>query len=216
VPALDALAQQQGADLQQWPADLSEPAPWPLRVQAWLGAQDPAQLESATLINNAGVIGRLGPLDPAWPDDVATAIRVDLEAPLQLSAAFLTATRNWPLPEEDPQYLVRAGPPCDGRFRTVLRRQGRHGPFHALRGAGRGAPAAWRADRVTGAGCDRYRTCRRRCAPGIPAVFPEHGNFVALQQKGVLSSPEEAASRVLAYLARSDFGSQPIADVRDA
>ena len=29
-------------------------------------------------------------------------------------------------------------------------------------------------------------------------------------------SPEEAASRVLAYLARPDFGSQPIADVRDA
>jgi benzil reductase ((S)-benzoin forming) len=47
-------------------------------------------------------------------------------------------------------------------------------------------------------------------------LFPEHANFVALKDKGVLLSPEEAASRVLAYLARSDFGSQPVADVRDA
>ena len=30
-----------------------------------------------------------------------------------------------------------------------------------------------------------------------------------------LASPDEAARRVLAYLARPDFGSQPVADVRD-
>jgi hypothetical protein len=31
-----------------------------------------------------------------------------------------------------------------------------------------------------------------------------------------LWSPQEAASRVLAFLQRPDFGSQPIADVREA
>ena len=54
---------------------------------AQLQGQDVAQLASATLINNAGMIGRLGPLDPALPADVATTLRVDLEAPVQLSAA---------------------------------------------------------------------------------------------------------------------------------
>ena len=31
----------------------------------------------------------------------------------------------------------------------------------------------------------------------------------------MLTSPGDAAARVLAYLARADFGAQPVADVRD-
>ncbi|MFO1190679.1 MAG: SDR family NAD(P)-dependent oxidoreductase [Rhodoferax sp.] len=215
VPELDALAQQRGADLQQWPADLSDPGAVALRVLAWLGAQDAAQLESATLINNAGVIGRLGPLDPAWPDDVASTMRIDLEAPLQLSAAFLTATRDWPIPKK------------------IL---------NISSGLGRRAMAGSALYCAAKAGMDHFSRCVAldearqphgvrivSLAPGVvdtnmqttlragdPALFPEHANFVALKDKGVLLSPEEAASRVLAYLARSDFGSQPVADVRDA
>ena len=48
-----------------------------------------------------------------------------------------------------------------------------------------------------------------------PERFPDIGNFVGLKEKGMLSSPEEAAKRVLAFLARADFGSNPVADVRD-
>jgi benzil reductase ((S)-benzoin forming) len=46
-------------------------------------------------------------------------------------------------------------------------------------------------------------------------LFPDRGNFVGLKEKGALASPEEAAARVLGYLARPDFGSNPVADVRD-
>jgi NAD(P)-dependent dehydrogenase (short-subunit alcohol dehydrogenase family) len=45
--------------------------------------------------------------------------------------------------------------------------------------------------------------------------FPDRGNFVGLKEKGMLTSPEEAGRRVLAFLARGDFGSNPVADVRD-
>ena len=38
---------------------------------------------------------------------------------------------------------------------------------------------------------------------------------IALKDKGQLSSPQDAAARVLAYLARADFGANPVADVRD-
>ena len=48
-----------------------------------------------------------------------------------------------------------------------------------------------------------------------PAQFPDRGNFVGLKEKGALSSPGEAAARVLAWLQRPDFGSNPVADVRD-
>ena len=40
--------------------------------------------------------------------------------------------------------------------------------------------------------------------------------FIQLKEKGQLSTPEDAATRVLAYLARPDFGSAPVADVREA
>ncbi|MGH8858311.1 MAG: SDR family NAD(P)-dependent oxidoreductase, partial [Polaromonas sp.] len=43
----------------------------------------------------------------------------------------------------------------------------------------------------------------------------DQGNFARLKSGGQLTSPEEAANRVLAYLARPDFGAQPVADVRD-
>ena len=37
-----------------------------------------------------------------------------------------------------------------------------------------------------------------------------------MKESGSLASPADAARRVLAYLARADFGEQPVADVRDA
>ena len=59
-------------------------------------------------------------------------------------------------------------------------------------------------------------TCRASCATADPAGFPEQSNFVNMKASGQLPTPEAAAARVLAYLARADFGAQPVADVRDA
>ncbi len=97
---LEQWALARGAALTQWTADLADPIPIAARMSAWLSAQDPAGLASATLINNAGMIGRLGPLTPALAQTMATALRVDLEAPMQLSAAFLGATRTWTMPRK--------------------------------------------------------------------------------------------------------------------
>ena len=46
------------------------------------------------------------------------------------------------------------------------------------------------------------------------AQFPDQDAFAALHEKGQLSSPADAARRLLAYLNRPDFGSEPVADVR--
>jgi hypothetical protein len=50
---------------------------------------------------------------------------------------------------------------------------------------------------------------------GDPAAFPDRQRFVELQRQGQLSSPQDAARQVLAWLQRPDFGDQPVADVRD-
>jgi hypothetical protein len=35
-----------------------------------------------------------------------------------------------------------------------------------------------------------------------------------MHERGMLSSPAEAAARILAFLERPDFGAEPVADVR--
>jgi NAD(P)-dependent dehydrogenase (short-subunit alcohol dehydrogenase family) len=47
-------------------------------------------------------------------------------------------------------------------------------------------------------------------------MFPDRARFERLKAQGQLWSPDEAAAKVLAYLERADFGSKPVADVRDA
>ena len=205
----------QGADLEQWPMDLAEPGPVAARLQAWLHAQAARSPVSVTLINNAAVVSPPGPLSNTPDPDLSQALRVGLEAPLLLSAAFLRATAGWTVP------------------RRVL---------FISSGLGRFAMAGAATYCATKAGLDHLaRTLALEeaaqahgakvvsLAPGVidtdmqvqlrnadPALFPERERFVALQAAGQLDSPAQAATKVLTYLARSDFGTQPVADVRDA
>lgn len=212
--SLEALARARGAQLAQWSADLADAAPVAQRLRDWLAAQPAAELASATLVNNAGVVGRMGPLDPLDAPALVRCLRVDLEAPMLLTAAFLETTRSW------------------NAARKIL---------NISSGLGRRAMAGGAMYCAAKAGMDHYTRCVAldeaaqanparivSLAPGIidtdmqaelrgsdAARFPERAGFVRAQQSGSLSSPAAAAQRVLAYLARADYGAQPVADVRD-
>jgi NAD(P)-dependent dehydrogenase (short-subunit alcohol dehydrogenase family) len=197
---------------EQWTADLAEPGPVAARLAPWLAAQEvPA---SVTLINNAGLIPAIAPLGDIAADDLARAMRADLEAPMLLTGAFLRATAAWPVP------------------RKVL---------NISSGLGRRAMASQAVYCAAKAGMDHFTRCvaleealvtngARVCslAPGVidtdmqvqlraadTAAFPDVGNFIGMKEKGQLSSPQDAAQRVLAYLNRPEFGANPVADVRD-
>ncbi|MFI5444899.1 SDR family NAD(P)-dependent oxidoreductase [Polaromonas sp. UC242_47] len=211
---LAAQAQMAGTTLLQWPEDLANSVNLSARLEQWLREQASAGFASAVLINNAGVVPRISPLSDADADDLRQALSVGLEAPMQLSAAFLRATESW------------------SAKRKVL---------NISSGLGRKPMASQTVYCAAKAGMDHFTRCLAleealkpngaavcSLAPGIidtdmqvqlrsadTAVFPDQGNFLQLKNKGLLSSPEDAASQVLAYLARPDFGSQPVADVRD-
>jgi NAD(P)-dependent dehydrogenase (short-subunit alcohol dehydrogenase family) len=213
--ALSARAAAAGVPLEQWPQDLARAETAAARLDTWLAARGEGELASVTLINNAGLIPRIAPLGEISAADLAEALRVDLEAPMLLAAAFLRATAGWKVP------------------RKLL---------NISSGLGRRAMASQAAYCAAKAGMDHFTRCvaleeekqangARVCslAPGVidtdmqvqlrsasPAEFPDIGNFVGLKEKGQLSSPADAAARVLAYLARPDFGANPVADVRDA
>jgi benzil reductase ((S)-benzoin forming) len=213
-PELQALAAQQGALVIQWSADLAEPAPIASQLVDWLNTQLPAHLASATLINNAGVIGRIGPLDPLDAADIATTLRVDLEAPMLLTAAFLTATRDWAMPRKI--LNISSGLGRNAMAGSALYCAAKAGLDHFSRCVALDEAARTHGARIVSIAPGVIDTdMQADLRAGDPTGFPGRATFVNLKETGALTSPTDAAARLLAYLARPDFGSKPVADVRD-
>lgn len=213
-PQLAELAAKAGAELIQWEQDLSEPVAAAARLSAWLKTLDGQRLDGVTLINNAGTVGNPAPLASAVPAELAQALRIGLEAPMLLTAAFLGATREW---------------------------RGARKVLNISSGLGRNAMGSQAPYCAAKAGMDHYSRAVAleeaqspngarivSLAPGVidtdmqvqlrgasAEKFPDRGRFEKLKNEGMLDSPETAAAKVLKYLARADFGSNPVADVRD-
>ncbi|MDD0814981.1 SDR family NAD(P)-dependent oxidoreductase [Curvibacter sp. HBC28] len=213
-PALAEAAEAAGIPLIQWAMDLADGNAVAHELGLWLTTLDPQQFDRAVLINNAGVIPPIAPLSATPAVDIAWALRVGLEAPMQLSAVFLNTTLAW-------------------RARRQI--------LNISSGLGRRAMASQAAYCAAKAGMDHFSRCvaldeaqkphgAQICslAPGVidtemqeqlrgtsAEAFPDQQNFAALKANGQLTSADEAARSVLAWLERPDFGHNPVADVRD-
>jgi NAD(P)-dependent dehydrogenase (short-subunit alcohol dehydrogenase family) len=208
------LSSPAGAELEQWSADLAEPASVAARLQAWLAAIDPAALASATLVNNAGVISQLAPLGSISAADLSQALRVGLEAPTLLSAAFLHATAAWPLPRK--LLLVSSGLGRRAMAGSASYCAAKAGLDHLARAVALEQAALPQGARIVSLAPGVIDTDMQVQLRGAdPVLFPERERFLGLQAAGQLDSPAQAAARMLRYLARADFGSSPVADVRD-
>jgi NAD(P)-dependent dehydrogenase (short-subunit alcohol dehydrogenase family) len=215
--ALQAEADAAGCALQQWAMDLAEPLPVAQALQAWLAQQAAGEIELACLINNAGVITPPGPVDGVGLAELSSALRVGLEATVLLTAAFLHATAAWPaerrvlnissglgrraMAGSAPYCAAKAG--MDNFSRAVALDE------QAQRG-GRGARIVSLAPGII----DTDMQAQLR--GGDPGRFPDQPRFASFKSEGQLDSPADAAAKVLRYLAREDFGSNVLGDVRDA
>lgn len=212
---LDTSARSAGARLEQWTADLARPIEVAARLQSWLDMFEPAAIDAATLINNAGMLTRVGPLDDCEDDEISDALRVGLEAPMLLTAAFLRATRDWPAARRILNISSGLGRRAMAGQATYC--AAKAGLDHYSR-----AVALDEANRENGArivslapgviDTDMQVQLRAADAHG----FPDKAMFVGLKESGQLASSADAAARVLAWLDRDDFGANPVADVRDA
>jgi benzil reductase ((S)-benzoin forming) len=211
---LAGLAARAGVTCEQWAHDLARPESAAAKLETWLSRRDAASLASVTLINNAGLLPPIAPLAGVPARDLSDAMRVDLEAPMLLAGAFLRATGGWKAQ------------------RRIL---------NISSGLGRRAMASQAAYCAAKAGMDHFSRCvaleeaalpngAKICslAPGVidtdmqvqlrgadTSAFPDIGNFIGMKERGLLASPQEAATRVLAFLARPDFGADPVSDIRD-
>jgi benzil reductase ((S)-benzoin forming) len=188
--------------------DLAEGA----ALSAWLGGhalQDYLDGTGAVLLlNNAGMVSPVGPLEQQDPQDVLRAVALNVAAPLALSAAVARAS--------------------SGAQRRIL---------HISSGAGRSPYPGWSVYCGTKAALDQHaravaldagngvRICS--LAPGVidtgmqaeiratpSANFPLRQRFVDLKETGSLADADECAERLVDYLLGAGYGDEVVADLR--
>ena len=212
APELTALT---GADLLHWAVDLADAAPVAQRLGEWLAQQATEGLESATLINNAGVVSKLAPLSDVASDDIVNALRVGLEAPTLLTAAFLRATADWKMPRK--VVLVSSGLGRRAMAGSGSYCAAKAGLDHLARAVALEEGAKPQGARIVSLApgvIDTDMQVQLRASDA--ALFPDRARFVEMKESGQLDSPATAATKLLRYLDRADFGSQPVGDVHDA
>lgn len=204
-----ALARDYGDAVTEEELDLSDE----LRLLGWIGGGAIEGFvkgaELAILVNNAGLLQPIGPLDAQDPAAVARAATVNVGAALTLSAAFVRATVDTP-------------------DRRIL---------HVSSGAGSSAYAGWSVYCASKAALDHHaravaldRTPRLRIAAVAPGVidtdmqaeirassedlFPDRARFEALKREGRLVSPDDAGRALVDLLLSSRFGEEIVTDLR--
>ncbi|MCZ2259689.1 SDR family NAD(P)-dependent oxidoreductase [Sporosarcina sp. G11-34] len=170
---------------------------------------------SFTLINNAGIVDPIGLIGSVQAEVIAKAIAVNLTAPMLITNAFISRLENF----ENKKRIVNISS-----------------------GAGRNAYEGWGTYCTTKAGLDHFSrvvaleqaTAKYpieivAIAPGIidtgmqetirasgADAFPLLDRFIDYKEKGLLSSAEETAQKLIAFMENEDFKAVgPIVDIRD-
>jgi len=215
MAALEARAAAQGCTLDAVNVDLSDVAAGVAALEASLAGMAPEAFTEICLINNAGTVEPVRPVERLLPAEIDASVALNLGAPIALTACFLRATGSW------------------SAERKIL---------NITSGAAHKPYQGWSVYCATKAALDHFSRCLASeqqdlaggarvvaLAPGMidtdmqavirklaPGDFKDQPRFLALKQSGALISPEAAARRIIAYLKRSDFGERTVVDLRDA
>ncbi len=214
-PTLDEQGRQAGATVLQWQRDLADASPLANELAIWLTGLGATAFDSANLINNAGVISRIGPVDQSDSADLVQALRVGLEAPLLLSAAFLRATAGWAAPRRI--LNISSGLGRRAMAGSASYCAAKAGMDHLSRAMALDEAARPNGARVVSLApgvIDTDMQVQLRSAD--EQGFPDKHRFVGLKEQGQLSSSADAARQVISFLRRPDFGQEVVADVRGA
>ncbi len=204
------LAKKYPSTLAQATIDLADSA----AVARWLAGDDlqrfVAGCETVLLINNAGIVQPVGPIESQDTATIAQAVALNVAAPLMLSSAVAAISRD----------------------ATDLR------ILHISSGAARNAYSGWSVYCATKAALDHHaravaqdqsagvRICS--LAPGVIDTdmqaeiratpleqFPLRERFEGLKREGQLSNPVDCAGKLIDYLLSKQFGQLPVADLRE-
>lgn len=201
------------ANLTAWTADLADAAPVAARLESFIAGLGLDGARELALVNNAGVISELAPLSDIAAADLANAVRVGLEAPMLLTAAFLRASAAWTVPRK--VVLVSSGLGRRAMAGSASYCAAKAGLDHLARAVALEEAAKPHGAKIVSLApgvIDTDMQVQLRAAD--PAKFSSHGLFVGLKTGGQLDSPATAAAKMIAYMNRPTFGDDPIGDVR--
>ena len=198
-----------------WNADLADPLPLADRLAAWLAGQRGDAFRPVVFIHNAATLSTPAPLADVPLHELTQSMRVNLEAPIVLSAAFLHATADWATATRKLVFI------SSGLGRTAMAGAASYcaakaGLDHLARSLALEEGARSNGARVVSLApgvVDTDMQVQLRAADA--AAFVARQRFVALKEGGQLAAPAAAAARLLAAIDHADFGAQPVADVRD-
>lgn len=186
----------------------------PTRVAQWVATDALRSFvsgaQSVLLINNAGMVQPIGPIEGQDAADIATAVSLNVATPLMLASALAAAS-------------------VDATDRRIV---------HISSGAARNAYPGWSIYCATKAALDHHaravaldaNRALRICslAPGVidtnmqaeirgsgTEQFPLREKFEDLKRNGQLSTPEQCATQLLDYAFSDAFGQTPVADIRE-
>jgi benzil reductase ((S)-benzoin forming) len=186
----------------------------PSRVAQWIATDALRSFvsgaQSVLLINNAGMVQPIGPIEGQDATDIATAVSLNVATPLMLASALAAAS-------------------VDATDRRIM---------HISSGAARNAYPGWSIYCATKAALDHHaravaldaNRALRICslAPGVidtnmqseirgsgTEQFPMREKFEDLKRNGQLSTPEQCAAQLLDYAFSDAFGQTPVADIRE-
>lgn len=195
--------------LQQLPVDLAEHAALQELLAGKVLKEFMADASLVLLINNAGMVSPIGPLNAQAASDISRSIQLNVTVPMVLSAQLA-------------QLLT------EGQQLRIL---------HVSSGAGRSAYPGWSIYCASKAALDMHAQAAQldklaqikicSLAPGVidtdmqaqirqtdEALFPNKKRFEELKNNRQLTSPEKAGERLVDYLLSPKFGSMAMDDLR--
>jgi benzil reductase ((S)-benzoin forming) len=205
-----ALSQRFPDTLEQAELDLASSAD----VEAWLASETLRGFlngaQTVLLINNAGMLQPVGPLESQDVAAIARAVSLNVATPLMFAAALAAASSG-------------------AAERRIA---------HVSSGAARNAYPGWSIYCATKAALDHHARAvatdgspsLRICsvAPGVIDTdmqaeirgaeidhFPLREKFEALKRDGQLASPEQSAKKFIDYLLSDAYGKASVADIRE-
>ena len=214
-----ALTASGAGGLEQWPVDLADPVPLVARLGTWLadfeqraGGQLPARVR---LVHNAAALSEPGDVADSDPADLARSLRIGVEAPVALTAAFLRATAHWNASDRR-VLLVSSGlgrRPMAGSAAYCAQKAGLDHFARALALEEQGRANGARVASVAPGIVDTDMQKQLRGAD--PQRFAAQATFDQFHRSGALDSPATAAAKLIALLERDDYGAKPVTDVRE-
>jgi len=211
---LEPLAAAHGGHLEQWAADLADPLPVGARLTTWLAGLG-APPRHVRLIHNAALLSTPAGLAETDPANLCASLRVGLEAPVALTAVFLRATEGWAASDRRVLF-VSSGLGRRAMAGSAAYCAQKAGLDHLARALALEEAARPHGARVGSIAPGIIDTDMQRQLRGADAaLFPERETFAQWHATGALSSPAQAAERLVARLERGDFGREPVGDVRE-